>query len=147
MPAFDVVRRWKGLVVIDRDGHEIGSVIEVYYDAEGDQPGWALLDLSGSGEDTSFVPVAEAVEEGGAIRVPYERARVVRSPGMPPGGRLWPQNEAALYHYYDLDYTGVSLVDLGELGNGGANSDPSPPATVHAGPAARWLLDDDREPS
>lgn len=49
MPAFDIVRRWKGRVALDRDGHEIG--------------------------------------------------------------------------------------------------DPSPPTTVRVGPAARWLLDDDREPS
>ena len=34
------------------------------------------------------------------------------APGMEPGGRLWPQEEAELYAYYGLPYTGASLVDL-----------------------------------
>jgi hypothetical protein len=33
---------------------------------------------------------------------------------MEPGGRLWPQEEAELYAYYGLAYTGASLVDLDE---------------------------------
>jgi hypothetical protein len=155
MPAFDVVRTWKQRAVLDREGHQVGEVIEVYYDAEADQPGWALLDLSAAGGDTGFVPVSDAREEGGAIRVPYERAKVLRAPGMPPTGRLSPQDEAALYHYYDLTYTGASLVDLDELevgarnGNGrnGGSSSSSAQDAVPVGPAVRWLLDDEREPS
>jgi hypothetical protein len=30
---------------------------------------------------------------------------------MEPGGRLWPQEEAELYAYYGLSYTGASRVD------------------------------------
>jgi hypothetical protein len=148
MPGFDVVRAWKRRVVVDRAGHQIGSVIEVYYDAENDQPGWALLDLSDADGDTSFVPVAQAREETGAIQVPYDRAMVLRAPGMPSTGRLWPQDEAALYRYYDLVYTGASLVDLEELEeadrNGNRNGDSGPDA-VRVGPAARWRLDDEGE--
>ncbi len=147
MPAFDVVRTWKRRVVVDCDGHRIGTVIDVYYDAETDQPGWALLDLSDAGGDTSFVPVADAREEAGGIRVPYDRARVLRAPGMPPSGRLWPQDEAALYRYYDLAYTGASLVDLDEMDDGARNGDRSlsPPADeVKVGSAVRWLLDEAR---
>ncbi|HZD00422.1 MAG TPA: PRC-barrel domain-containing protein [Actinomycetes bacterium] len=148
MPAFDIVRRWKGSVVLDRDGHRIGSVIEVYYDAETDRPGWALLELSGVGGDTSFVPLTEAIEQDDAIRVPYDRARVQRAPGMPAAGRLWPQDEAALYRYYDLTYTGASLVDLDELEDGEADGDLSPTAdAVRVGPASRQLLEGDGEPS
>ena len=33
---------------------------------------------------------------------------------MEPGGRLWPQEEAELYAYYGLPYTGASLIDLDE---------------------------------
>jgi hypothetical protein len=151
MPGFDAVRTWKQRVVFDRGGDQIGLVIDVYYDAESDQPGWALLDVSDAGWNTSFVPVAEAREEGNAIRVPYDRAKVVRAPGMPPAGRLWPQDEAALYRYYDLAYTGASLVDLAELedGEGGTDRNGNPPAptdAVRVGPALRWRLDDDGEP-
>jgi hypothetical protein len=63
---------------------------------------------------TRLVPVAEAVEHGNEPRVPYDRAFVEAAPGMDPAGRLWPQEEAELYAYYGLDYTGASLVDLDE---------------------------------
>ena len=36
------------------------------------------------------------------------------APGLEPGGRLWPQEEADLYAYWGLPYTGASLVDLEE---------------------------------
>ncbi len=147
MPAFDIVRRWKGRIVLDCDGHQIGPVLEIYYDAETDQPGWALLELDQSGGKTSFVPLAGASEQAEGIRVPYERGRVWRAPGMPPAGRLWPQDEAALYAYYDFEYTGASLVDLEELQDGEGNGEVDPPGeAVRVGPAARWLLDDE-EPS
>ncbi len=97
--------------------------------------------------DTSFVPLTEAVERGGTVQVPYELIRVRSAPGMPAGGRLWPQDEAALYRYYGLAYTGASLVDLEELEDGEGNRDLSPPGdAVRVGPAARWLLDEDGEP-
>jgi hypothetical protein len=34
--------------------------------------------------------------------------------GADRDGRLWPQEEAELYAYYGLPYTGASLVDLDE---------------------------------
>jgi PRC-barrel domain len=114
MPAFDVARRWKGRVVLDRTGDKLGSVLDVFYDAENDEPGWVLLGTAGAGTGTRFVPVAEAVEHGNELRVPYDRAFVEGAPGMEPGGRLWPQEEAELYAYYGLDYSGASLVDLDE---------------------------------
>jgi len=38
MPAFDVARRWKGRVVLDRGRTKIGTIVDVYYDAEIDEP-------------------------------------------------------------------------------------------------------------
>lgn len=114
MPAFDVARRWKGRVVLDRTGDKLGSVLDVFYDAENDEPGRVLLGTAGSDSGTRLVPVAEAVEHGNELRVPYDRAFVEAAPGMDPAGRLWPQEEAELYAYYGLDYTGASLVDLDE---------------------------------
>jgi hypothetical protein len=141
MPAFDVVRRWKGRVALDRDGHRIGSVVEIYYDAETGEPGWALLDLEQADGRTSLVPLGEASELSVGIRLPFERVTVQRAPGMPPGGRLWPQDEAALYRYYGREYTGASLADLEELEDGETNGGVDPLGdTVNVGPAPRWLL-------
>ena len=114
MPAFDVARRWKGRVVLDQSGNKLGPVLDVFYDAENDEPGWVLIGTAGAGAATRLVPVARAVEYGNELRVPYDRAFVEGAPGMDPGGRLWPQEEAELYAYYGLPYTGASLVDLDE---------------------------------
>jgi hypothetical protein len=114
MPAFDVARRWKGRVVLDRTGDRLGSVLDVFYDAENDEPGWVLLGAADAAASTRLVPVAKAVEHGNELRVPYDRAFVEGAPGMDLGGRLWPQEEAELYAYYGLAYTGASLIDLDE---------------------------------
>jgi PRC-barrel domain len=114
MPAFDVARRWKGRIVLDRAGNKLGSVLDVFYDAENDELGWVLLSAAGAGGPTRLVPVARAVEHGNELRLPYDRAVVEGAPGMDPGGRLWPQEEAELYAYWDLPYTGASLADLDE---------------------------------
>jgi hypothetical protein len=140
MPAFDVVRRWKGRVALDRDGHRLGSVLEVYYDAENDEPGWALLDLEQADGKTSLVPLADATELSVGIKFPFGLAVVRRAPGMPQGGRLWPQDEAALYRYYGLEYTGASLVDLDELEDGEGNGKQDRFDTVKVGPSPSWLL-------
>ena len=114
MPAFDVARRWKGRVVLDRSGDKLGPVLDVFYDAENDEPGWVLLGVAGAQDGTRLVPVADAVEHGNELRVPFDRAFVEAAPGMEPDGRLWPHEEAELYAYYGLPYTGASLVDLEE---------------------------------
>jgi hypothetical protein len=48
MPAFDVARRWKGRVVLDREGNKLGSVPDVFDDAENDELGWVLLGAAGT---------------------------------------------------------------------------------------------------
>jgi hypothetical protein len=113
MPAFDVARRWIGQVILDPDGSKVGAIADVFYDQESDAPGWALVDL-GDGT-TSFVPVGQAVEEDGGLRVPYDEATVRGAPGMTPGGRLWAEEEADLYEYYGLEYSGPEQMDLDDI--------------------------------
>jgi hypothetical protein len=112
MPAFDVARRWKGRVVLDRAGNKLGSVLDVFYDAENDEPGWVLVGMAGAA--TRLVPGAEAVEHGNELHLPFDRAVVEGAPSMDPGGRLWPQEQADLYAYYGLPFSGASLAEEDE---------------------------------
>jgi len=134
MPAFDVVRRWKGRAAVDRGGAELGAIVEVYYDEETDQPGWALVATAAFGP--RLVPVMEAEERGGLVQVPLDRSTVAGAPGMEPGGRLWPQEVAALYAYYGLDYSGATAEDAEEA-EPPAPRPFEPLRTVGAGPVAR----------
>jgi hypothetical protein len=114
MPAFDVARAWIGRIVRDRDGERIGTVTDVFYDQESDGPGWALVELD-DGAARRLVPVGQALEEGEELRVRYDHATVRGAPGMDPGGRLWPRQEAELYAHYGLDYSGPQEMDLDDL--------------------------------
>ena len=134
MPAFDVVRRWKGRLVVGRDGAELGTIVEVYYDDETDQPGWALLAIPGDG--TRLVPVMEAEERGDTVGVPLDRSTVSGAPGMAPGGRLWPQEVAALYAYYGLEHAGATPEDAEEAEPVAPRSF-EPLRAAGAGPVAR----------
>lgn len=115
-------------------------MLEVYYDAENDEPGWGLLDLEQADGKTSLVPLADANELSVGIQLPLALWFVRRAPGMPQGGRLWPQDEAMLYRYYGLDYTGASLVDLDELDDSDGYSLDERFAPVKVGTSPRWLL-------
>jgi hypothetical protein len=114
MPEFDIVQRWSGRVMLDPERDRIGTIVEIYYDAETDQPGWALCNTADIGADMRLVPLGQAVEDGGRVRVPFSRAGLAGAPGMEPGGRLWPHEEAELYAYYGLAYTGASVAELAE---------------------------------
>jgi len=103
MPAFDVVQRWKGRVAVARDGVSLSAIAEIFYDAESDQPGWALL---ATGAGRRLVPVMHAVEDGAVVHVPVPAALVETAPGMDHGARRWPQEEVALYAHYRLAWSG-----------------------------------------
>ena len=152
MPAFDVARRWKGRVVLDRAGTKIGTIVDVYYDAEIDEPGWGLLNAADIGASLSLVPLGEAVEDGNELRVPYDRRFVERAPGMEPGDRLRPQEEAELYRYYGLIYTGASLVDLEDEDDEDEDEDDDDAGTfdeesVVVARVGRWTRGDELEAS
>ena len=117
MPGFDVVQRWKGRIAIASDGDPLGTIVEVFYDAAGDQPGWALLDAAAGWR---LVPVMRAVSDGTVVRVDVPADLVRGAPSMEPGERLWPQEEAALYAHYGLDWPGHGAEDE-EDDDGGAH--------------------------
>jgi hypothetical protein len=129
MPAFEAVRKWRGLAVRESGGNVIGSIVEIYYDSETDEPGWALLNTAGIAGGSCLVPLRDAAERGNEIHVPYDQLQVRGAPGMESGGRLWPQEEAALYAYYGLPYSG-GLDDLDDEDDIGG--------TVTVGPSSRW---------
>ena len=128
MLTYDKVRGWRGRVVLDREGNKAGTISEVYLDEEVDEPGWALVSgLPGAGAGTGavLVPIHRAVEDGNEIRVPYDLATILGAPGMPEEGYLTPPQEAELYAYYDLPYSGTRWEPEVIDGEGGFDDDPS----------------------
>src|SRR5688500_6302858 len=118
----------RGGDLYDRDGDKLGKIDEIYLDAETGAPEWALVNTGLFGTKSTFVPLRDATDDGGDLRVPYEKAQVKDAPKMDPDGELSQQQEAELYRHYGLDYS-ESRSDSG-LPEGGAGTDTDARGTV-----------------
>jgi uncharacterized protein (TIGR02271 family) len=105
MPTTDEVLAWRGQTLLDADGGKIGTIEEIYLDAETNAPEWALVTTGMFGSKRSFVPIAQASQQGDDVRVAIDKDRVKDSPKMDPDGQLSQREEAELYRHYGLDYS------------------------------------------
>jgi len=124
------VAAWRGSNAVDADGNKIGTIEEVYLDAETNQPEWLAVKTGLFGSRMSFVPVAQASDAGGDVRVPYSKDQVKDAPHAEADGRLSQQEEAQLYRHYGLDYS-ESRSDSGLAE--GTNGDRTPDGSAGAG--------------
>ena len=109
----DQLRTVIGATAYDRDGDKIGKVGQVYFDDDTDQPRWITVNTGFFGTSENFVPVQGAEATGDRLTVAYDKATVKDAPNIAEDGHLTPEEEAALYRHYGLDYsTG------GTVGNG-----------------------------
>ena len=99
------VAEWRGRTAVGSDGDKIGTIDEIYMDAETGKPEWLAVSTGLFGMKLSFIPIAEASEAGGEVRVPYDKAQVKDAPNAEPDGELSQPEEAALYRHYGLDYS------------------------------------------
>jgi uncharacterized protein (TIGR02271 family) len=95
----------RGANMLSRDGDKIGSINDIYLDRETEQPEWALVATGWFGTKGTFVPLAEANQEGNDIVVPYTSDQVKGAPNMEPNGELSQREETDLYNYYGLNYS------------------------------------------
>jgi sporulation protein YlmC with PRC-barrel domain len=100
----DRILQHRGREVCDRDGDKIGSIDEIYLDAETGEPEWALVHTGLFGTKRTFVPLREADEAEGALRVPFDKATVKDAPKIDAEGQLSQREEAELYRHYGLQY-------------------------------------------
>ena len=102
LPSPEQASTWGGKLVVDRDGAPIGTVTQIYSDDATGLPEWATIRL---GEATAFLPLLDAEEAGGQVRVQVKRDDVAKAPMVGPGRRISEQEEARLYRFYGIDYT------------------------------------------
>ncbi len=119
----DQLLQQRGQDLYDSDGDKIGSIEEIYLDAETGEPEWALVNTGMFGTKSTFVPLQEATEAGGSLRVPYDKAQVKDAPQMDPDGELSQREESELYRHYGLEYSdSESGSGLGEGGGAGTGT-------------------------
>jgi uncharacterized protein (TIGR02271 family) len=129
---------WRGRTAVDANGDKIGTIEEIYLDTETSQPEWLAVRTGLFGTHVSFVPLAQAREESGDVRVPFEKSQVKDAPRAEPDGQLSEREEAELYRHYGMEYSdarsGSGLPD-GGAGTGDPDAvgrDVSGPTTDNA---------------
>jgi uncharacterized protein (TIGR02271 family) len=103
-----------GANVIDSDGNKIGSIGQIYVDPASGQPNWATVKTGLFGTSESFVPLEQADEADGDIRVPYTKDFVKDAPRVDADNSLAESEEDGLYSYYHGS-TGTAPADQGEV--------------------------------
>jgi uncharacterized protein (TIGR02271 family) len=122
----DRILQFRGEQLCDRSGDKIGSIEEIYLDTETDEPEWALVNTGLFGSKSTFVPLRDATEAEGALRVPFDKDTVKDAPKLDPNGQLTQSDEADLYRYYDIEYS-ESRSDTGlPEGSGGGRFEREP---------------------
>ncbi len=101
LPSPEQARTWGGKVVVDREGAAIGTVTQIFTDDATGLPEWATIRL---GEATVFLPLLDAVESDGTVRVRVRRDDVAKAPMVGPGDRITEEEEARLYRWYGIEY-------------------------------------------
>ena len=91
------VAEWHGRDAVNSDGDKIGSIDEIYMDAKTGRPEWLAVKTGMFGSKVSFVPIAEASDDNGDVRLPYDKQQVKAAPTAEADGELSHEEEAALY--------------------------------------------------
>jgi uncharacterized protein (TIGR02271 family) len=108
------VLSWRGQDAVDSDGDKIGTIEEIYLDAQTNEPEWALVNTGLFGTKRSFVPLRNASPAGNGITVGFDKDTVKNAPKIDPDGRLSEQDEAELYRHYSLDYSDTGRSDVSD---------------------------------
>jgi uncharacterized protein (TIGR02271 family) len=95
-----------GRNVVGPDGEKIGKVEELYLDTGSKQPEWISVTTGFFGNHRSLVPLAEATEEGGDIRIPYSKEQVKEAPHYDPDRQVSEEEEADLFRHYGMGGAG-----------------------------------------
>lgn len=98
-----------GANVTGVDGTKLRKVEDVYVDAATDRPEWVVVKTGMLASHVSLIPLAEASQHDGELRVPYDKALVKEAPHQEPGQELDPAEEAELFRYCGIPYGGETV--------------------------------------
>jgi PRC-barrel domain len=97
---------WHGKDLIDRDGERIGDLQDVYFDVETEEAQFGTVKEGFFGRHLTFVPLTGVTIGPDNLQVSVTKAQVKGAPTIElEGDTLSQADEAALYHYYQLNYT------------------------------------------
>ena len=124
---------WRGHPAIDRERRALGTVEALYVDMDTGAAEWALVTTGQPGDPGRLVPVADAVDDAGRIRVRYGRAWVSAAPSVIATDELGVDEQDKLRRHYGLS----DSKRAGLLGPPSQGVEPPPPEPPAAKPLER----------
>jgi uncharacterized protein (TIGR02271 family) len=122
---------WIGHQVVDSAGEKIGKVSSIYLDDQTGQPAWVAISTGLFAKRSSFVPMGAATANGDELVIGFDKDKVKDAPQVEDDadGYLSPDEEQALYRYYD----GAGVAGTAQTDEGGTvGRDTSGPVTDDA---------------
>jgi len=127
------IDQYVGQTLVSAEGEKIGSIADVYLDAQTQKPEWFVARTGLFGSKVGFVPIAGAGwTDDERVMVPYSKSDVKDAPHIEPGGELSRDEEARLYGHYGLQYSERESATGLPSGSGGAAT-PRSTRTADAG--------------
>ena len=100
------VAEWHGKQLLDFNGEKIGKLQDVYVDVETDEPQFATVKEGFIDRHLTFVPLGGIKVGPDELQVAVTKAQVQAAPNIEQHGEeLSREDESALYHHYELNYT------------------------------------------
>jgi uncharacterized protein YrrD len=100
------IAEWHGKDLVDRDGHKIGKLEDVYVDVETDEPMFGTVKEGLFARHLTFVPLVGITIGPDDLQVAVSTDQVKDAPNIElHGDELTQAGESALYHHYQLNYT------------------------------------------
>jgi hypothetical protein len=100
------VTEWRGKMVVDNEGKKIGRLRDVYVDVEDDEPQFGTISEGHVNRHLTFVPLGGIQVGPDELQANVSREAVRSAPDIDVhGGQLSQDDEASLYHHFELNYT------------------------------------------
>jgi hypothetical protein len=97
---------WRGSDLVDRDGEKIGALEDVYFDVETDEPQFGTVKEGWLSRHLTFVPLVGVTVGPATLQVAATKEQIKTAPNIAlEGDELSGEDESALYHHYQLNYT------------------------------------------
>ena len=97
---------WHDKMLIDREGEKLGKLQDVYVDTENDEPQFATVKEGFIGRHLTFVPLGGITVGPDDLQVAVTKAQVQAAPNIEQHGEeLSQDDESALYHHFEINYT------------------------------------------
>ncbi|MGH7692544.1 MAG: PRC-barrel domain-containing protein [Candidatus Dormibacteria bacterium] len=105
MVRLEDINQWRGEDVVDEGGDKIGTLEEIYYDGETDQPLFLGVKVGLLSQHLTFVPYA-GISVGKAHLLTDRANSLVKSaPTLALGAELPQEEEAKIFEHFGLDYS------------------------------------------